>query len=305
LECFSLTSVALGLLVTFKTQQCYGRFDDARGQWGLIVNETRGFASRILSRIPTIDGGDERGVLTARKHALKLIKTFAHTLKYHTTEDGCNPHIEIHMDTSEAELKAATTSALRAELHGIWDKFDPKEAEMVERMLAPSVGNRPLFVLHQLTNIHGKIFSDPVRGALHPIISAEFDRSVTLLQHVLGRCERILRTPIYTPYSKFTARFLCVWCGALPLAMYPLLGPIAMPPITVMISFFIIGIQDIGTRVEQPFDVLPLWQYCAVIDGGVDQMIKDSDRQNEWEKTLAPVEEVEEERVYRSDLDPV
>lgn len=276
-DCFSLTATALGLLVTFKTQQCYGRYDDARGQWGLIVNETRSLAARILVRVPGYRGSDDESVMLAKKSAVKLIKSFPHTLKYHVTEDGCNPHIQILMDTTDAELKAATTSALRAELHGIWDKFDPKEAEIVERICSPSLGNRPLFVLQQLTMIYGKVFADPMRGAMEPVISMEMDRSVTLLQHVLGRCERILRTPIYSPYSKFTARFLSVWCGGIPFALYPLLGPVITPPASVIIGFFLLGIQDIGTRVEQPFDVLPLWQYCAVIDGGVDQMVKEQE----------------------------
>jgi len=276
MQCFSLTSAALGLLVTFKTQQCYGRFDDARGQWGLIVNESRSFSARVLARLPSHRGGDLERVMTARTHALKVMKSFPHTLKYHLTEDGCNPHIRIKEETTDAEIKKMTTSALRAELHGIWDMNDPREAALVDRMLGPDTASRPLFCLHQLSKINGKVFADPLQGGLDPMVSADMDRSMTLFQHVLGRCERILRTPIYTPYSKFTARFLCVWCGALPLALYPLLGPWGTTPVAVVISFFLLGIQDIGTRVEQPFDVLPLWQYCQVIDGGIDQMIRDS-----------------------------
>lgn len=285
IECFSVTSVTLGLLTTFKTQTCYNRFDDGRQQWGLMINETRGFASRVLNRVPSkgfstfphSGVGDEPRVLRARLHAAKLIQTFGHTLKYHLTEDGCNPQIQIWQDTTQAEINSKTAAALQAELELLWDMEDEGEAAVVKKLMAPDAGNRPMMVLHELSHINARIFSDPMRGGLNPIISTDIDRSITVLHHVLGRCERILRTPIYTPYTKFTSRFLYMWCSTLPLAMYPILGPWVTPPVSVVVSFFLLGIQDIGSRVEQPFDVLPLWQYCQTIDQSVDQMLRQTE----------------------------
>eukprot|EP00913_Durusdinium_trenchii_P020505 g19263.t1 len=47
-------------------------------------------------------------------------------------------------------------------------------------------------------------------------------------------------------------------------------------PITLVISFFMLGIEDIGSRVEQPFDVLPLWQYCEDIENSCNQLLEHS-----------------------------
>lgn len=184
-------------------------------------------------------------------------------------------------ETPEAELRAATALALRAELSQIWDLGGAGEDAAEERALAERIlaepGSRPLLVLHELGHLNADVFADPAQGNLHPLVSTELDRSLTLLQHVLGRCERILRTPIYTPYTKFTSRFLFSWCTALPLALYPLLGPLATTPVTVLISFFLLGIQDIGSRVEQPFDVLPLWQYCQTVGQSCEQLLRHSE----------------------------
>jgi len=47
-------------------------------------------------------------------------------------------------------------------------------------------------------------------------------------------------------------------------------------PMTLVISFFMLGIEDIGSRVEQPFDVMPLWQYCEDIEFSCQQLLQHS-----------------------------
>merc|ERR1712217_462678 len=148
------------------------------------------------------------------------------------------------------------------------------ERIFVERILSQDVANRPLHVLHELTVINADVFSHPQLGGLDGMAATEIDRSITTFQNVLGACEKILRTPIYTPYTKFTSRFLWMWCNALPLALYPLVGPVGTVPVSLLISFFMLGIEDIGSRVEQPFDVMPLWQYQLTVEQSCVQLEK-------------------------------
>jgi len=277
MECFTVTSVALGLLVTFKTQMGYGRFLEGRNLWGTLINESRALSSRILVRVPSHGVAAGATVESAKAHALKLIRTFPVTLKYHLTEDGCNPHIEIGAGMPEAELRAATAAALGEELHAIWDMEDAEERALVERILAPEAGNRPLHVLHELSHINATVLAHPSLGGLDAPAATEMDRSLTTFHNVLGACEKILRTPIYTPYTKFTSRFLWMWCNTLPLAMFPVVGPLGTVPVSLLISFFMLGIEDIGSRVEQPFDVMPLWQYCQTIDQSCQQLVRHSE----------------------------
>ena len=44
-------------------------------------------------------------------------------------------------------------------------------------------------------------------------------------------------------------------------------------PVSLLISYMMLGIEDIGSRIENPFQVLPLWQYCDVIDASCTQLL--------------------------------
>ena len=61
----------------------------------------------------------------------------------------------------------------------------------------------------------------------------------------LGRC------------AGHTSRFLIIWLSFLPLALYPLWGWSTVP-VTTMIAFLLLGIEEISVRLEEPFAILPL-----------------------------------------------
>lgn len=274
----TMPSFALGLLITFKTQSGYERYIEARTLWEHLLRESRSLSSRILLRIPSQQGAAPLSstVFDAQRRALKLVTSFPVALKYHLTEDGCNPHIQLGEWVSEEDVRRAASRAFQAELGRIWDLQCVEESQLVERILSQPAANRPLQVLHELQHLNSSVFSIAKLGGLDPPAANELDRSIMKLHNVLGACEKILRTPIYTPYTRFTSRFLFVWCTALPFAMFPLLGPYLTMPMTLVISFFMLGIEDIGSRVEQPFDVLPLWQYCEDIEFSCQQLLEHS-----------------------------
>eukprot|EP00435_Cladocopium_sp_Y103_P053023 s977_g16.t2 len=119
-ECFTLTSVALGLLVTFKTQTGYQRFTEGRSLWGLLINESRAMASRVMARVPSPTGSMCPDVLEGKIYAVKLIRTFPVVLK---------------AQTSDSELRKGTTAALRCELQQIWNPFDAKQKNFTDRLV--------------------------------------------------------------------------------------------------------------------------------------------------------------------------
>jgi predicted membrane chloride channel (bestrophin family) len=53
---FNITSATLGLLLVFRTNTSYSRWDEARKMWGLVVNRTRfGRAQPLIcSRAPRL-----------------------------------------------------------------------------------------------------------------------------------------------------------------------------------------------------------------------------------------------------------
>jgi hypothetical protein len=54
---------------------------------------------------------------------------------------------------------------------------------------------------------------------------------------------------------------MCLWSLTLPLAMYPLTGPVWTLPFSVLLSYVVLSIEDIGVEIEEPFYVLPMRQY--------------------------------------------
>jgi ion channel-forming bestrophin family protein len=51
----TLTSFALSLLLVFRTNSSYGRFDEARKMWGLMLNRSRDIARQAISYFPQKD----------------------------------------------------------------------------------------------------------------------------------------------------------------------------------------------------------------------------------------------------------
>ena len=54
---------------------------------------------------------------------------------------------------------------------------------------------------------------------------------------------------------------MSLWSLTLPLALYPLTGPEWTIPFSVVLSYVVLSIEDIGAEIEEPFQVLPLRQY--------------------------------------------
>ena len=228
---------------------------------------SRSAASRLVASAPA-----SHEHAAAQLRAVRLLAAFAHCLKYHLTVDGCNASLprEGELEAGErvplARAAAAAEDALRDELLVLFG--DEGGADIEPILAAP---NRPLHAAHEL----GVLIRS---GALQldSVSACALEERLRGLLDVLGGCERLLRTPIYTPCTQHTSRFLFAWCCALPAALFPIVGPAGTVPISVALYFFMLGIEDIGARLEMPFDVLPLWQYTAVIDASCEQVVRQS-----------------------------
>jgi ion channel-forming bestrophin family protein len=51
----TLTSFALSLLLVFRTNSSYGRFDEARKMWGLLLNRSRDIVREAVAFFPAVD----------------------------------------------------------------------------------------------------------------------------------------------------------------------------------------------------------------------------------------------------------
>ena len=236
LSVFSLTGSSLGLLLVFRTNAAYARWDDARKVWGSIINNCRSLVRQSNTffnedRYPGYGNfRDYRRRTAAETSAFtRCLRTF---LRGPTDDEN-----------------------LRVELKGLG--FTPKEINGYMKS-----GNRQVYALQKLAEtirLYGMDGRDRSR----------MDQTLSVLCDNVGACERIFKSPIPLVYTRHTSRFVGVWLGFLPLAIWGVdssWNHLATIPSSALIVFFLLGIEELGLQIEEPFGILPLE---AFVDGSI------------------------------------
>ncbi|KNC55731.1 UPF0187 protein [Thecamonas trahens ATCC 50062] len=248
---FTLSSLVLGLLATFRTNAAHDRFNQARGAWGEVIN-----ASRDLLRQAAVWMPKDHAV--ERLRLARLVKAFPVALNFHLTTDGGHYLIK----AQDADASPAIRAELAAELlDRVWPAGPDAEEDFARTLdVHAAGGNVPLMLL-------GEMAATVAAGAAdgRAVDAVEMDKALQRLNTSLGRCERILKTPIPTSYTRHTSRFLTTWLNALPLALWPVLGAHGTIPASLAIAYALLGIEDIGVQIEEPFNMLPLRAYSHTV----------------------------------------
>lgn len=139
----------------------------------------------------------------------------------------------------------------------IYEKLPKQQAEMII-----AAAHRPNRALQDLSYAIDDL-------PMHFMRKNEIHRAVTIFEDNLGSSERLLSSPVPVFYSRHLARFLAVWLLFVPLALYDSFGTswnhIAMVPATAVMSIFLVGIEELGTQLEEPFTILPMQGFCDKI----------------------------------------
>jgi len=229
---FTILMPALSLLLVFRTNTGYARWNEARTLWGGLINNCR----NVVRQSSTFFPDDLKHEGLARRMAAET-RAFAKALRnfLRGPEDD---------------------ETLRAELNELADAgLIPRE--QADATMAAS--NRPMFCLSAM--------SATLRKAdLEPQHAARIDASISVLVDLTGANERIFKSPIPLVYTRLTARFLTIFLVLLPLALWGQLGESwnhwATIPAEFIISFFLFGIEEVGIQIEEPFSILPLEAFC-------------------------------------------
>merc|ERR1711957_249549 len=227
---FTLTSGALGLLLAFRTNVSYGRWNQARTAWGKVIND-----SRSIVRMGAIWSKSYRGIDDYPVQRLgEAVLSFSRSLMNRT----------LPPQEDEENFRNYTYERLS----------DQQYAEILR-----NAKHRPTAALAEIT-------STIVDFELNPLHQVEVERVVTGLCDALGASERIFTSPVPTFYTRHTARFLAFWLLALPLGLYePLKGSwnhIGVVPVTIFIAGFLLGIEELAVQMEEPFSILPMEKMC-------------------------------------------
>ncbi len=225
-----IPNIVLGLLLVFRTNTAYDRFWEGRKAWGKLVNDTRNLARQIWVVVSEIGDRDR----VEKIEALHLLVAFSVAMKCHLRQEPLGSEIETLIQPDQiVRLKGIQNPPLRVAFW-IGDYLQLQY-------------QRDRIKIHQLTEMH---------NLLNGLVDC------------LGACERILKTPMPIAYAIHLKQLILLYCLSLPFQMVGSLGWWT-PPVVVLISFTLFGIEAIGLEIENPFgrdpNDLPLDSICETM----------------------------------------
>lgn len=119
------------------------------------------------------------------------------------------------------------------------------------------------------------VVSRQAEGRLEPLLAQRMETLIGTLIDNQGGCERIHRTPLPFVYAALIKQILFVYLVTLPFVLVPTIKYMA-PMIMAVVSLGMLGIEDAGVEVEDPFgseaNHLPLERLCATIGRDVNDL---------------------------------
>lgn len=231
-------NLVLSLLLVFRTNTAYERFWEGRKAWGTLVNTTRNSARTLWIAVQEKGPQDQ---LDKIAH-LKLLVAYALCVKLHLRHSPIN-----------TELKPF---------------ISPAQFDKLQQMNHPS-----LEVAFWLGDYAQKQHD---RGCLNVYLLNSIHAQISTLVDVLGICERIQKTPIPIAYTIHLKQILLVYCVFLPFQLVDAFGWVTGLA-TMMVTFVLLGIEEIAEEIEDPFGTdpndLPLDQICQNIDRNLQDLI--------------------------------
>lgn len=235
-----IPSIVLGLLLVFRTNTAYERFWEGRRLWGNLVNDARNMAWQIGVMMNDIKPEDR----AKRIAVMRLLAAFLITCKLCLRSEPVNSELEALMSPSQyLQLK--------------------------------TINNPPLQVISWIASYLQQQYQ---RGneVLHYSHVVFMQTNLKSMMESLGHCERILITPLPLAYSIHLKQLLLIYCLLLPFQLVKDLGW-GTGLLVSLISFTLLGIEEIGLEIENPFGYdtndLPLDAICDTIKYDIEEFI--------------------------------
>jgi putative membrane protein len=237
-------SIVLGLLLVFRTNTAYDRFWEGRRLWGNLVNDSRTLAWQIGVIINDFEP-EER---IAKQAAMRLIPILLVAIKSHLRSETENSELEALMSASQSRS---------------------------QYLQLKTINNKPLqitkWIADYIQQQHQKGI-DFLHYSHVPILQANLKSMID----ALGGCERILKTPLPLAYVIHLKQLVLIYCILLPFQLVQDLGWWTGLFVG-LISFTLLGIEEIGIEIENPFGYdandLPLDAICNTAKQDIEELI--------------------------------
>ena len=244
LAAHTLAGGLISLVLVFRTNSSYARFEEGRRLWGAMLRWVRA-AARLGAWV------EDPGI---REKIYQYAEAVAWTSKAHlrsgrTRSDPNDP--TAYRDNPESRLRSIFLDS-------------PAEAAAIV-----AASHRPL---HCLVELSRHVREAHMFAGLPIQVVHRFEGIIEELEGCIGGCERIFATPVPFSYTRHSSRSIMLFLLTLPFALGPVMGASTVPSIAVL-SFLMLGVDEIGIEIEEPFAVLPLHPICIAAGRNVTQII--------------------------------
>ncbi|NJL78152.1 MAG: hypothetical protein HC836_29115 [Richelia sp. RM2_1_2] len=231
-------NIVLSLLLAFRTNTAHDRFWEGRKLWGAQVNVVRNLVRGIWVYIEERNWKDK----SIKEAAMRLVVAFTIAMKLHLRRDSMNEELVPFMSSSQYEKILEVNHA-------------PLEISLWLSEYLQNQYEREQLNVFQLNTLH---------------------QDVDEMIDILGGCERILKTPVPLIYTMTLKVLLLIYFLLLPWELVAGLN-LWTSLVVGFISFVLLGINEIGAEIEEPFghdpNDLPLDFICNTIKRNTDDLI--------------------------------
>ena len=245
-----LSGGIVSLSLVFRTNNSNRRVIDARSLLGKMSKCTRDL-TRMSQYVPNAGG--------LRLDVLKHLRAFPYA-------------VESHVRKGRSREDARDPTAFRVDpVPGMARALGAKKAQRLAYY-----ENIPVQVLFDTSQILNKALSLGMSTQMHQ----QCEIIVKELSSVVSESEKILYTPIPISYTRHTSRTLTLWLLTLPFSLWGALGLATIPAIF-MLGWLMLGVDEIGIEIEEPFCILPIRPLCDMCErevvGGMAQALRAED----------------------------
>lgn len=116
------------------------------------------------------------------------------------------------------------------------------------------------------------MYFQPLNYMFRSWTQVQMDEQIVAWVNMAGACERIFKTGIPSAYTRHTSRFLMTYLTIMPLIVWDAVRWLAVP-LCFVVAFLLLGTENIGAQIEEPFHVLPLEEICRSMHDNVLEMV--------------------------------
>lgn len=235
---------ALGIFVSFRTNNAYSRWWEGRQQWGKLINSSRHFTLQILSYLRPVEGID---LLAVQREIVMRHVAYVHALRAHLRKQDVLADEHVVRLVNEADRTA----------------LKPEK-------------NIPYALLHRQ---FAQLEELSTQGVIDAYRLQGFDRLINDFLDVQGACERIKNTPMPRSYGFIAERLVWAYAALFPFAIWDDMGWLTIPSnVLVCMAFALIG--EVGRVLEDPFNMffntLPISALSTTIEINLRQRLGDA-----------------------------